>query len=86
MPKEENIGVTVKKSEDIAEWYSQVCQKAEIADYAPVKGCMVIRPNGYAIWQKIQDYFNEEMPIFLCSSLNHSLKKKLSMQKDLVLK
>jgi len=61
MPKEENIGITVKKSEDMPEWYSQVCQKAELADYAPVKGCMVIRPNGYAVWQKIQDYFNERL-------------------------
>lgn len=61
MPKEENIGITIKKEEDIAEWYGQVCQKAELADYAPVKGCMVIRPNGYAIWQVIQDYFNERM-------------------------
>ena len=49
MPKEENIGITVKKDEDIAEWYGQVCLRADLADYAPVKGCMIIKPNGYAI-------------------------------------
>ncbi|MBS3098440.1 proline--tRNA ligase [Candidatus Woesearchaeota archaeon] len=61
MAKEENKGVTVKKSEDMPEWYSQVCLKAELADYSPVKGTMVIRPYGYAIWQKIMDHFNKVM-------------------------
>lgn len=60
MAKEEtkSIGITAKKLEDMPEWYSQVCIKAELADYSQIKGCMVIRPYGYAIWQKIQDYFN----------------------------
>ena len=63
MAKEEtkSIGITAKKSEDAPEWYSQVCLKAELADYSPIKGCMVIRPYGYAIWQKIQDYFNTRL-------------------------
>ncbi|HDP73745.1 MAG TPA: proline--tRNA ligase [Candidatus Woesearchaeota archaeon] len=52
-------GITVKKSEDISEWYSQVILKAGVADYAPIKGCMVIRPLGYSIWTRIQDYFNQ---------------------------
>jgi len=56
-----DIGITVKKNEDMPEWYSQVCLKAELADYGVTKGTMVIRPNGYAIWQKIQDYFNENI-------------------------
>jgi prolyl-tRNA synthetase len=51
-------GITVKKADDMPEWYSQVCLKSELADYGPVKGTMVIRPYGYALWQKIQDYFN----------------------------
>ena len=55
---EENIGITVKKSEDVAEWYQQVCLRGELAEHAPVKGCMIIKPNGYAIWEGIQDYFN----------------------------
>ena len=41
-------------SEDYSAWYNDIVQKAELADYAPVKGCMVIRPYGYAIWENIQ--------------------------------
>ncbi|MBR9692319.1 proline--tRNA ligase [Candidatus Woesearchaeota archaeon] len=51
-------GITVKKTEDMPEWYTQVCLKAELADYSPIKGCMVIRPNGFALWQAIVDQFN----------------------------
>lgn len=54
----EQLGLTVKKSKDFSEWYTQVIQKAELADYAPVKGCMVIRPLGYAIWENIQKTFD----------------------------
>src|SRR3989344_2052916 len=43
-----------KKSESLSDWYSDVILKAEMADYAPVKGCMVIRPYGYALWENIQ--------------------------------
>ena len=51
-------GLTVRKNDDFSKWYTEVVQKAELADYAPIRGFMVIRPGGYAIWQKIQDYFN----------------------------
>lgn len=62
MSKEKkDIGISEKKDEDIAEWYSQVCLKAELADYGFVKGTMVIRPRGYFIWQAIQDYFNKNI-------------------------
>ena len=57
--KEDTLGLTVKKDEDTTEWYEQVILKSELADFAPVKGCMVIRPRGYALWQKITDVFNE---------------------------
>src|SRR6266487_3095623 len=43
-----------KRSEDFSRWYTDVIAAAELADYAPVKGCMIIRPNGYAIWEKMQ--------------------------------
>lgn len=60
MPKkdEKKQGMTSKKSENFADWYPEVVQKAELADYSPIKGCMVVRPNAYAMWQKIQEYFN----------------------------
>lgn len=43
-----------KKSEDFSAWYNDVVLKSELADYAPVRGCMVIRPYGYALWENIQ--------------------------------
>ena len=48
------IGITVKKAEDLSEWYTQVVMKAELADYSPMKGFMVLRPYGYSIWESIQ--------------------------------
>src|ERR671913_2460084 len=42
------------QSADFGRWYLDVVRKAELADYSPVKGCMVIRPYGYAIWELIQ--------------------------------
>ncbi|MDH5770942.1 MAG: proline--tRNA ligase, partial [Candidatus Bathyarchaeota archaeon] len=55
------LGVTVRKSEDFSEWYTQVILKSELADYAPIKGCIVFREYSYAIWEKIQDFFNEKI-------------------------
>ncbi len=43
-----------KRNEDFSEWYTDVIQRAELADYSPVRGCMVIRPYGYALWEAIQ--------------------------------
>ena len=42
------------RSEDYAQWYIDVIKAAQLADYSPVKGCMVIRPEGYAVWEAIQ--------------------------------
>jgi prolyl-tRNA synthetase len=41
------------RSEDFSEWYNQVVLRAELADYAPVRGCMIVRPYGWALWEKI---------------------------------
>ena len=43
-----------KRSDDYSRWYQDVIQAAELAENSPVRGCMVIRPNGYAIWENIQ--------------------------------
>ncbi|MDO9085366.1 MAG: proline--tRNA ligase [Anaerolineaceae bacterium] len=43
-----------KQSENFSEWYNQLIQRAELADYAPVRGCMVVRPYGWALWENIQ--------------------------------
>ncbi|HWJ22295.1 MAG TPA: proline--tRNA ligase [Gemmatimonadaceae bacterium] len=42
------------RAEDFSAWYNEVVLKAQLADYSPVKGCMVIRPNGYGIWERMQ--------------------------------
>jgi prolyl-tRNA synthetase len=55
---EEVQELTVKKSEDFSEWYNQIVQKAKLADYAAIAGCMVIRPYAYSIWEKIQSWFD----------------------------
>jgi prolyl-tRNA synthetase len=46
-------GIT-KRDEDFSRWYTDVIAGARLADYSPVKGCMVIRPSGYALWEKMQ--------------------------------
>ncbi len=64
MSKEEKIdnkGLTVKKAENIVDWYSEVVQKAELADYAPIRGFMIIRPNAMQIWEAIQKDFNKTL-------------------------
>lgn len=42
------------RDQDFSQWYQDVVLQAKLADYSPVKGCMVIRPNGYSIWERIQ--------------------------------
>ncbi len=67
------------QSVDFSRWYLDVVRKAELADYSPVKGCMVIRPYGYAIWELIQreldtrfkatGHVNAYFPLFIPESL-----------------
>lgn len=47
-----------KKSENLSDWYTDIVLKAQLADYTPVKGTMVIRPYGYAIWESVTDILN----------------------------
>ncbi|TBR08315.1 MAG: proline--tRNA ligase [Candidatus Nitrosotenuis sp.] len=56
----ESVGITVSKSADFSEWYTQVVLKAQLADYAPVKGLIVLRPDGYAIWESIRETLDEK--------------------------
>ncbi len=53
--KEQFVSEITPKSEDFSRWYIDVVRKAELADYSPVKGCMVIRPYGYALWENSRD-------------------------------
>src|SRR3989338_2353027 len=53
-------GITVKKSEDFSEWYTQAIIKSELADYTDVSGCIVLRPASYQIWEKITKIVDEK--------------------------
>lgn len=65
--------------EDFAQWYTDVVKKAELCDYSSIKGCMILKPNGYAIWENIQKELdarfkatgveNVYMPMFIPESL-----------------
>jgi prolyl-tRNA synthetase len=54
MEKERTLKEITPRSEDFSQWYLDVVLKTEMADYGPVKGCMIIRPYGYAVWEAIQ--------------------------------
>lgn len=81
--KEEQLGLSVKKSEDFNEWYSQIVLKADMIDYSSVSGCIIFKPNSYAIWESIQKIFDGKIkqsghkncyfPMFIPESL---LKKE----------
>ena len=55
------VGITVSKNDDFSEWYTQVVIKAELADYAPVKGLIVLRPDGYSIWESIKESLDKKL-------------------------
>ena len=73
------VDAITSMDEDFAQWYTDICKKAELIEYTSVKGCMVIRPYGYAIWENIQrildgmfketGHENVCMPMFIPESL-----------------
>jgi prolyl-tRNA synthetase len=81
MPNASDSFVTeiTPRSQDFSRWYLDVVRRAELADYSPVKGCMVIRPYGYAIWElsqqaldkriKAAGHLNAYFPLFIPESL-----------------
>ncbi|MEA3414226.1 MAG: proline--tRNA ligase [Nanoarchaeota archaeon] len=84
--KQDNKGITAKKEENMSEWYEQICLKSELVEFSTVKGCMVIRPRGYEIWEKIKQHFektinkplgvkNAYFPLFIPESFFHKEAK-----------
>lgn len=80
MAKEKKFVEAITSMEDdFAQWYTDVVRKAELIDYSSVRGCMILRPNGYAIWENIQKQLdamfketgveNVYMPMFIPESL-----------------
>ena len=55
-----NVEAITPMEEDFAKWYTDICLKAELVDYASVKGFLILRPYGYAIWENIQKYMDAE--------------------------
>jgi len=49
------------KDKQFSEWYVEVIRRAQLADYAPIQGCIVFMPNSYEIWENIQTYFNKKI-------------------------
>lgn len=80
MPKEKKLVEAITSmEEDFAQWYTDIVKKAELIDYSSIKGCMIIKPDGYAIWENIQAELdrrfkeagveNVYMPMFIPESL-----------------
>jgi len=55
------VGITVSKNDNFSEWYTQVVIKTELVDYAPVKGLIVLRPDGYSIWESIKESLDKKL-------------------------
>ncbi|MBQ7364781.1 MAG: proline--tRNA ligase [Clostridia bacterium] len=76
---EKMVAAITSMDEDFAQWYTDIVKKAELIDYSSVKGCMILRPYGYAIWENIQEILdtkfkavgteNVYMPMFIPESL-----------------
>ena len=79
MAKEKNVEQITDMETDFAQWFTDVCTKAELVDYSGVKGLFILRPYGYAIWENIQSYLdrrfkelgheNVSMPMLIPESL-----------------
>ncbi len=68
------VEAITSRDEDFAKWYTDIVKKAELVDYSGVKGCMVIRPYGYAIWELRRQA--TRMSICLCLSPKAFSKRK----------
>jgi len=55
------LGITVRKGENLSEWYTQVVTKAQLTDYSSAKGFMVLMPYGFSIWEKIKEDFDKKI-------------------------
>lgn len=79
MAKQKMVQAITSMEEDFAQWYTDVVKKADLIDYSSVRGCMILRPYGYAIWELIQkqldkrfkdtNHENVYMPMFIPESL-----------------
>ena len=54
-------GIRAKKEENFSEWYIQLIEKAELIEYSPVSGCIILRPTSYAIWESITQFLDKKI-------------------------
>lgn len=79
MAEKKMVEAITSRDEDFAQWYTDIVKKADLIDYSSIKGCMIIRPYGYAIWENMQKILdgmfketgheNVYMPMFISESL-----------------
>ena len=71
MAEKKMVEAITSMEEDFAQWYTDVVKKAELIDYTSVKGCTVIKPAGYAIWELIQKQLDARLqdPLFCQKSV-----------------
>ena len=79
MAQKKMVTAITSMNEDFAQWYTDIVKKAELVDYSSVRGCMILRPYGYAIWENIQKILDQRfketghenvgMPLFIPESL-----------------
>ena len=89
MAQDKKVEQITSMEDDFAQWYTDICKKAELIDYSSVKGFMILRPYGYAIWENIMHLLdarfkatgheNVAMPLFIPESL---LQKEKDHAKD----
>ena len=83
MAKDKKVELITNLEDDFAQWYTDICRKAELVEYASVKGFTILRPYGFAIWENMQRLMDAEfkktghenvaMPVLIPESL---LKKE----------
>ena len=80
--KQKKVSEITARDVDFAQWYTDVCRKAELMDYSDAKGFIIYRPYGYAMWEEIQHYFNKKIKasghqnVYMPLLIPHSLLEK----------
>ena len=61
MASKGKTAITPTREQDFAKWYQQVIKAAELGEHSPTRGCMIIKPWGYALWEGMQSYLDAEI-------------------------
>ncbi|MAG19982.1 proline--tRNA ligase [archaeon] len=61
MSKKDEKGISISKEKDFSKWYTELIQKADLADYTKVSGCIVFKPKSFAMWEKVMELVNQRI-------------------------